>query len=51
MDLTYVRTYVGGVTSGQVTFKNPLNEKVVVTVELKCEEFPEAFSLFGKRNK
>ena len=51
MDLTYVRTYVGGVTSGQVTFKNPLNEKVLVNVELKCEEFPDAFSLFGKRNK
>ena len=51
MELTFVRTYVGGVTSGQVTFKNPLNEKLVVTVELKCEEFPEAFSLFGKKNK
>ena len=51
MDLTYVRTFVGGVTSGQITFKNPLNEKLIVTVELKCEEFPESFSLFGKKNK
>ena len=51
MELTYVRTFVGGVTSGQVTFKNPLNERVVFTIELKCEEFPEAFSLFGKKSK
>ena len=51
MELTYVRTFVGGVTSGQVTFKNPLNEKFIVSVELKCEEFPDAFSLFGKRSK
>jgi len=51
MEITYVRTYVGGVTSGQVNFKNPLNEKVVITVDLKCEKFPDSFSLFGKKNK
>jgi hypothetical protein len=51
MEITYVRTYVGGVTSGQVNFRNPLNEKVVITVELRCEKFPDAFSLFGKKDK
>ena len=51
MEITYVRTYVGGVTSGQITFKNPLNEKISITVELKCEKFPDSFSLFGKKNK
>ena len=51
MEITYVRTYVGGVTSGQITFKNPLNEKIGITVELKCEKFPDSFSLFGKKNK
>ena len=51
MDITYIRTYIGGVTSGQINFKNPLNDKIVINVELKCDKYPEAFNLFGKKNK
>ena len=51
METTYVRTFVGGVASGQVNFKNPLNEKITVNVELKCPQFPEAFSLLLKKAK
>ena len=51
MEITYVRTYVGGVTSGQVNFKNPLNEKITVNIELKCEKFPDAFGLINKKTK
>ena len=51
MEITYVRTYVGGVTSGQVNFKNPLNEKISVNIELKCEKFPDAFALINKKTK
>ena len=51
METTYVRTYVGGVTSGQVNFKNPLNEKITVNVELKCDEYQETFALFNKKTK
>ena len=29
----------------------PLNEKVTVTIELKCEKFPQAFSLILKKTK
>ena len=51
MDTLYIHTYVGGVTTGQINFKNPLNEKVFITVELKCEKFPDAYSLINKKNK
>ena len=51
METTYVRTFVGGVASGQINFKNPLNEKIVVSVELKCEKFPQSFSLLLKKTK
>jgi hypothetical protein len=51
MEITYVRTYVGGVTSGQINFKNPLNEKITVNIELRCEKFPDAFSLINKKTK
>jgi len=51
METTYVRTYVGGVTSGQINFKNPLNEKITVNIELKCEQFPDSFSLINKKTK
>ena len=51
MEPTYVRTYVGGVTSGQVNFKNPLNEKISVNIELKCDNFPDTFALFNKKTK
>jgi hypothetical protein len=51
METTYVRTFVGGVASGQINFKNPLNEKITVTLELKCEKFPQAFSLLLKKTK
>ena len=51
METLYVHTYVGGVTTGQVNFKNPLNEKIVINIELKCDKFPDAFSLINKKNK
>ena len=51
MDVTYIKTYIGGVTSGQINFKNPLNEKITVNIELKCDKYPDAFNLFSKRNK
>ena len=51
METTYVRTFVGGVASGQVNFKNPLNERITVNIELKCPKFPEAFSLLLKKTK
>ena len=51
METTYVRTFVGGVASGQINFKNPLNEEITVTLELKCEKFPQAFSLLLKKTK
>ena len=51
METLYVHTYVGGVTTGQVHFKNPLNEKIYATIELKCDKFPDAFTLINKKNK
>ena len=51
METLYVHTYVGGVTTGQINFRNPLNEKINITVELKCEKFPDSFSLINKKNK
>ena len=51
METTYVRTFVGGVASGQVNFKNPLNERITVNIELKCPKFPEAFTLLLKKTK
>ena len=51
METTFVRTYVGGVTSGQINFKNPLNEKITVNIELKCEQFPDSFGLINKKTK
>ena len=51
METLFINTYVGGVTTGQVNFKNPLNEKVFITIELKCDKFPDAFSLINKKNK
>ena len=51
METTFVRTYVGGVTSGQINFKNPLNEKITVNIELKCEQFPDSFALINKKTK
>ena len=51
METLYVHTYVGGVTTGQVHFKNPLNEKIYANIELKCDKFPDAFSLLIKKNK
>ena len=51
METTYVRTFVGGVASGQINFKNPLNERITVNVELKCPQFPESFSLLLKKAK
>ena len=51
MEPTFVRTFVGGVTSGQINFKNPLNEKITVNIELKCEQFPDSFSLINKKTK
>ena len=51
MDLIYIRTYIGGVISGQINFKNPFNEKIIISLELKCEEYPDTFKLIGKKNK
>ena len=51
METTYVRTFIGGVASGQVNFKNPLNERITVNIELRCPQFPEAFSLLLKKTK
>ncbi|MCQ2815955.1 MAG: hypothetical protein MJ252_01695, partial [archaeon] len=47
MDTTYVRTFVGGMTSGQITFRNPLNEKTTITIELPFED--DTFTLFTKK--
>ena len=51
MEKTYVRTFEGGVASGQKNFKNLLSEKITFTIELKCEKFPQAFSLLLKQTK
>ena len=51
MDTTYIKTYIGGVTSGQITFKNPLNDRMTINIELICEKYPDAFNLFSKKNK
>ena len=51
METLYVHTYVGGVTTGQINFRNPLNEKINATIELKCDKFPDSFSLINKKNK
>ena len=51
MPVTYCRTFVGNMTSGQITFRNPLCEKTRVIFELK--NYPadsDAFSLFLKKN-
>ena len=49
MELIYIRTYIGGVISGQINFKNPFNEKIIISLELKCEEYPDTFKLIGKK--
>jgi hypothetical protein len=51
MEKTIVNTYVGGITSGSITFKNPFNEKINVWVELKCEEWQGTFRLLSKKDK
>lgn len=51
MEPTYVNTYVGGITSGTINFKNPLNEKIHVSVDLKCDEWPGTFGLLNKKDK
>jgi hypothetical protein len=51
MDPIYVNTYVGGITSGMVNFRNPFNDSLNVTVELRYEEWPGTFKLLTKINK
>lgn len=51
MDTTKISTFVGGIISGGVTFKNPTNEKITITLELKCDEWPNTFRLMLKNNK
>jgi len=51
MDTTVVSTYVDGITSGTINFNNRLNEKIQVTVELKCDEWPGTFELLNKKDK
>lgn len=51
MESTYVNTYVGGITSGTINFRNPLNEKILISVELKCDEWPGTFGLLNKKDK
>lgn len=51
MDPVFVNTYVGGITSGMINFKNPFNESLNVIVELKSEDWPGTFKLLSKTNK
>ena len=51
MESTIVSTYVDGITSGTINFNNRLNEKIQVTVELKCDEWPGTFELLNKKEK
>lgn len=51
METTVVSTYVDGITSGTINFNNRLNEKIQVTVELKCDEWPGTFELLNKKDK
>jgi len=51
MEPTYVNTFVGGITSGIINFKNPLNEKISVYLELRCPDWPNSFEIIKKKDK
>ena len=51
MDKTSVYTYVGGITSGIIKFKNPFKDDLNVSLEMKCEEFQNTFKLMLKKEK
>ena len=51
MEPTYVNTFVGGITSGIINFKNPLNEKISVYLELKCPDWPNSFEIIKKKDR
>ena len=52
MPKTIINTYVGGIISGVITFKNPLGKQQrdnnYFNIELKSEELPSAFALIKK---
>jgi len=49
METTYVSTYVGGITSGMINFKNPFKESLNVSLELKCTEWQGTFRIMLKK--
>lgn len=51
MPLSTISTFVGGIVSGGVSFKNPFNEKIQILVEMKCDEWPGTFRLMLKNNR
>ena len=51
MEKTIVYTEVDAITSGIITFKNPLNEKLFVSIQLKCDDWPDAFKLMSGKDK
>jgi len=53
MEPTNVSSYVGGITSGLINFKNPFKEVLNLWAELKCEtnDSQAAFKLITKKDK
>lgn len=51
MPKTTINTFVGGIISSYIYFKNPFNEKTSFTVELKCNDLPDTFKLINKKEK
>ena len=51
MDSTPVNSYVGGISSGMINFKNPFKETLNIWLELKSTDNEEAFKLMIKKEK
>ena len=49
METTSVSTYVGGITSGMINFKNPFKDTLNVAIELKCAEWQGTFRIMLKK--
>ena len=49
MEITSVSTYVGGITSGMINFKNPFKDSLNVALELKCAEWQGTFRIMLKK--
>ena len=51
METTVVSTYVGGITSGIINFKNPFKDALTVTIDLNDIQHEDTFKLMIKKEK